>query len=74
MVIKVDAVRTTVATMIAAAMIAAATMADATMADAMIAVVTMAVARNTAVMTAHVTAIGVMTNKAAPITKGVAMQ
>ena len=57
LVIRVDAIRTTITTMIAVVMIAAATMT---------------VARNTAVMTDHVTAIDVTTNKDTPVTKGVA--
>ena len=55
-VIKVDDARTTVTIMIPAVMLITATMT---------------VARNTAPMTAHVTAIGVTSNKAASITKGV---
>ena len=75
--IRVDAVKTTAATMIhaavmTAAMIAAAMIAAAMIAAAMIAAATMAVAMITAAMTVPVTATGVTTNKATPITMGVA--
>ena len=61
-VIRVDAVRTTAVTMIPAAVMTAAMIPAATMAVAMIA----------AAMTVLITAIGVTTGKAVPITKGVA--
>ena len=61
--IRVDAVKTTAATMIHAAMMAAAMIAAAMMAT---------FAMTSAAMTVPVTATGVTTSKAAPIIKGVA--